>query len=215
MGTDSVIETSVEGARPYRGLAPDERRAQRRARLIDAAIETYGERGYRASTVKGVCAAAGLTERYFYESFESSEALLIACYHHVNAQLFALIAAAAEAAGGDPQARGRAMLSAYFAALQAQPRPARVFLMEIRGVSPTVDAAFDQALAQIGAAATQVLAPGNPAPDPLLQTGVVGGVVHIAMHWIRDGYQPPLAAVVDTALELGLVLARPAKRPAN
>ncbi len=99
MGTDSVTETNADGARPYRGLAPDERRAQRRAALIDAAIETYGERGYRASTVKGVCAAAGLTERYFYESFESSEALLMACYHHVNAQLFMQIAEAAEAAG--------------------------------------------------------------------------------------------------------------------
>ena len=42
MGTDSVTETNADGARPYRGLAPDERRAQRRARLIDAAIETQG-----------------------------------------------------------------------------------------------------------------------------------------------------------------------------
>ena len=211
MANQPPIEPSPDAARPYRGMALDERRAQRRAQLIDAAIETYGERGYRASTVKAVCAEAGLTERYFYESFESSEALLMACYHHVNAQLFLQIAEAAEAAGGDPTARGRAMLSAYFSALQAQPRPARVFLMEIRGVSPAVDAAFDEALTQMGAAAAEVIAPGNTAPNPLLQTGVIGGVVHIAMRWIRDGYQPPLAEVVEAALELGLVLTRPAK----
>lgn len=211
MANQPLLEPSPDAARSYRGMPLDERRAQRRAQLIDAAIETYGEHGYRASTVKAVCAAAGLTERYFYESFESSEALLMACYHHVNAQLFLEIARAAEAAGGDPKARGRAMLRAYFSALQAQPRPARVFLMEIRGVSPAVDAAFDEALAQMGAAATEVIAPGNTAPSPLLQTGVTGGVVHIAMRWIRDGYQPPLAEVVETALELGLVLTRPGK----
>jgi len=201
----------IDAARRYRGIASDERRAQRRVRLIDAAIEVYGERGYRSATVKAVCEEAGLTERYFYESFASSEALLIACFHHVNAQLFAVIAAAAEAAGGDAAARGRAMLRAYFQALQAQPRPARVFLMEIRGVSPAVDAAFEQALAQIGAATTQVVAPAGAQPDPLLQAGVIGGVVHIAMCWIRDGYVPPVNQVVETALELGLVLARPAK----
>ncbi len=83
--------------------------------------------------------------------------------------------------------------------------------MEIRGVSPAVDAAFDEALAQMGAAAAEVIAPGNTAPNALLQTGVTGGVVHIAMRWIRDGYQPPLAEVVEAALELGLVLTRPGK----
>ncbi len=206
MSANFLPNGGAENSRTYRGMAPDERRAQRRAQLIDAAIEAYGERGYRGSTVKSVCAAAGLTERYFYESFDSSEALLMACYHHVNEQLFTEIAKAAEAAGGDPAARGRAMLRAYFSALQAQPKPARVFLMEIRGVSPTVDAAFDEALAQMGAAAAAVIAPDQPAPNPLLQTGVVGGVVHIAMRWIRDGYQPPLAEVVEAALALGLVL---------
>lgn len=51
-------------ARTYRGVSQDERRAQRRSQLIGAAIQVYGERGYRQATVKAVCEAAGLTERY-------------------------------------------------------------------------------------------------------------------------------------------------------
>ncbi|WP_308600540.1 hypothetical protein [Massilia sp. Dwa41.01b] len=33
--------------------------------------------------------------------------------------------------------------------------------------------------------------------------------MHIALHWIDDGYQPPLAEVTETALRPGMVLARP------
>ena len=33
--------------------------------------------------------------------------------------------------------------------------------------------------------------------------------MHIALRWIGDGYQPPLTAVTDAALRLGMVLARP------
>jgi AcrR family transcriptional regulator len=44
-------------------VSQDERRAQRRSQLIAAAIQVYGEIGYRQATVKAVCEAAGLTER--------------------------------------------------------------------------------------------------------------------------------------------------------
>jgi AcrR family transcriptional regulator len=120
-------------------MSQDERRAQRRSQLIGAAIEVYGERGYRQATVKAVCEAAGLTERYFYESFANSEDLLIASYNAVTYSVFGEIRAAAESAGPTRIERARAMLHAYFAALQRDPRSARVFLVEIRGVSRAVD----------------------------------------------------------------------------
>jgi AcrR family transcriptional regulator len=75
-------------SRAYRGVSTEQRRAERRAKLIDAAIAVYGERGYRQATVKAVCEAAGLTERYFYESFENSEALLVASFNAVTYAVF-------------------------------------------------------------------------------------------------------------------------------
>lgn len=72
------MTTELSPARRYRGADADERRAQRRDQLIAAAVQVYGERGYQNATVKAVCEAAGLTERYFYESFANSEALLLA-----------------------------------------------------------------------------------------------------------------------------------------
>ena len=194
--------------RRYRGASPDERRAERRRRLIAAAVAVYGEQGYRNATVKSVCAAAGLTERYFYESYANSEELLIACFNAVTYRVFDEIEEAARQAGRSRARRARAMLTAYFSALRSEPRGARVFLVEIRGVSRAVDAAFDAALAHIGRAVAQAVAPRQAQDDALLQAGVVGAVMHIALRWIGQGYRPGLDAVTDTALRLAMVLAR-------
>src|SRR6476659_9946703 len=119
-------------ARNYAGLSAQERRESRRERLIEGAIRAYGELGYRQATVKAVCEAAGLTERYFYESFANSEDLLIASYNAVTYSVFGEIRQSGAAPGATRAERARAMLRAYFAALQGSPRSARVFLVEIR-----------------------------------------------------------------------------------
>lgn len=196
-------------ARAYRGVPLDARRAQRRTRLIEAAIAVYGERGYRQATVKAVCEAAGLTERYFYESFENSEDLLVTSFNAVTYTVFGEIKAAAQAAGRSRRARARAMLQAYFGALQRDPLSARLFLVEIRGVSRAVDQAFDDALRVIGGEVARHVAPPDVVADELLQAGIVGGVIHIALRWIAQGYQPPLERVTETALRLGMVLPAP------
>lgn len=201
------MKAELPPTRSYRGLSQDERRAERRARLIAAAIAVYGERGYHQATVKAVCEAAGLTERYFYESFANSEALLIDSFNAVTYSVLGEITQAAKEAGRARTARSRAMLHAYFAALQREPQSARVFLVEIRGVSRAVDQAFDTALRAIGKEVARIVAPPGAADDELLQAGVVGGVIHIALRWIEDGYQPDIESAVDTALKLGTVLA--------
>jgi len=206
---NSGMHSEPTAARSYRGFSPEQRRAERRTRLIAAAIAVYGERGYRQATVKAVCEAAGLTERYFYESFENSEQLLITSFNAVTYAVFDEMSLAARTAGRGRAARARAMLDAYFSALQRSPASARVYLVEIRGVSREVDKAFDAALRAIGTEVARHIAPQDAAPDELLQAGIVGGVMHIALRWIDNGYQPPLAEVTDAALRLGMVLARP------
>jgi AcrR family transcriptional regulator len=190
-------------------MTQDERRAQRRRQLIQAAIDVYGERGYRQATVKAVCEAAGLTERYFYESFSNSEDLLIASFNAVTYAVFDQVRQAAAQAGRSRTARAGAMLRAYFTELQAAPRSARVFLVEIRGVSREVDKAFDTALRAIGEEVARIVAPPAAQADPLLQAGVVGGVMHIALRWIDNGYAPDIDSVTGSALRLAKVLARP------
>jgi hypothetical protein len=100
------------------------------------------------------------------------------------------------------------MLRAYFASLRHEPRSARVFLAEIRGVSREVDKAFEASLREIGHEVAKIIAPPRTEPDELLQAGVVGGVIHIALRWIEDDYQPAIETVTESALRLAMVLAR-------
>src|ERR1700742_1768346 len=75
-----VTADAVPAKRKFRGVAPEDRKAERHLRLLEAGIEAYGTRGFHAVGVRDVCGLAKLTERYFYESFENREALFLAVY---------------------------------------------------------------------------------------------------------------------------------------
>ena len=77
--------------RPYGGVSANERIATRRTRLLEAGLELFGTDGYLASGVKDVCREAGLTDRYFYESFRDTRELFIAVFDRVTDELFASV----------------------------------------------------------------------------------------------------------------------------
>jgi AcrR family transcriptional regulator len=93
----------------------------RRDDLIAAGVQSLGSRGGPALTVRAVCRAAGLTERYFYESFADRDDFVRAVYDDVcNRAMSALTTAdtprdAVErfvALMVDDPARGRVLLLA-------------------------------------------------------------------------------------------------------
>lgn len=53
----------------WSGVPLQDRQALRRDELVSAGVALLGSEGGPALTVRAVCRAAGLTERYFYESF--------------------------------------------------------------------------------------------------------------------------------------------------
>lgn len=208
-----MIQTHQPAAerRRYKGASADQRQAARRKQLIETAIRLYGERGYRNVGNKAVCQAAGLTDRYFYESFADSEALLIAGFETVTRWLIGAVEATAEDVP-DPVARSRAKLSAYYEALRLQPASARVFLVEIGGVSPAVDRVFDASLDRFANLILRTLDPeglGPGADAPLLRRAVTSGLLGLAQAWIGEAYASPIDQVVETALKLCLLLAGP------
>jgi AcrR family transcriptional regulator len=199
------MAVAAKKSRLYGGLSAEERRTERRARLIEAAIKVYGEVGYRNATVKAVCAAAELTERYFYESFANSEALLIAAYIHVTERLHAEMTAAGDAAHG--AARTASILTLYFTRLQENPQPARVFLLEMHGIGPAVDAVQMDAMKRMSGVLLPRAADGADAkfaakaPMLLAEIGAMGAVISIARRWVAQGYQQPIGEVIATAAQ--------------
>lgn len=67
----------------WSGVPLQDRQALRRAALITAGVALLGSRGGPALTVRAACGAAGLTERYFYESFTDRDQYVAAVYDDV------------------------------------------------------------------------------------------------------------------------------------
>ena len=64
--------------RTHRGRTLDERRAERRSALLDAALDLFGTKGYGSTSIGELCRESYVTARYFYEEFGDKEALLVA-----------------------------------------------------------------------------------------------------------------------------------------
>ncbi len=113
----------------YRGVSAADRAAERRSRLLDAALTVWADPEIR-TTMTAVCAEAGLSERYFYESFSGLDAALEAALDHIAAEIEDISRRAADAAGQDPEARVRASVRAFVQLLEDDPRKGRVAIIE-------------------------------------------------------------------------------------
>lgn len=199
--------------RSYGGASADQRAAERRTRLLDAGLKIIGEVGYHAATVRAICAEAGLTERYFYESFRNSEDLLCAVYARIIEDTKRRATAALLAAGSNPEAMARAALGQYFEICR-DPHVARVMLFEILGVSPRVDKLYRQAMDDFAALIRssvqmdQRMQHLQALDQGMLSAGLVGAVVQIAMRWVLGGYKQPLEAAVTSAYTIFVAINR-------
>ena len=73
-----------------------------RNRLLDAALRVIREKGYHATSVDELCAAAGVTKGAFFHHFKSKEDLGVAAAEHWSATTRDLFAAAPYHAPDDP-----------------------------------------------------------------------------------------------------------------
>jgi AcrR family transcriptional regulator len=89
-----------------------------------------GTEGAAAVTMRGVCRAAGLSERYFYESFPDREALLITVLESVVLPARDLLADAVASAPPDPADAIRHGVAAFTHYLTDDPRRGRVLFVE-------------------------------------------------------------------------------------
>ncbi|BBZ64365.1 TetR/AcrR family transcriptional regulator [Mycolicibacterium monacense] len=67
----------------WSGVPLQDRQALRRDELVTAGVKLLGGEGGPALTVRAVCREAGLTERYFYESFVDRDEFVRAAYDDV------------------------------------------------------------------------------------------------------------------------------------
>lgn len=187
----------------WAGVPLTDRRAERRAQLIDAAFRLFGDGGETALSVRSVCRECGLNTRYFYESFADTDDLLGAVYDEVSAQLTDAIEAAMSQAGESLRARTRAGIAAVLGFSSEDPRRGRVLFTDARS-NPVLAArrAATQDLLREG-----VLTEGwrlEPDSDPIAaQVGAAmytGAMAELAQQWLTGRLGTDLDAVVEHAV---------------
>lgn len=190
--------------RTYGGESPEERMARRRACFIAAGRALFSQIGYRKTTMRALCAEAGLTDRYFYESFETIEDLLVAVYEELMGEMQARIVTALQALGPDQTAETLidTGLDAFFRQVEDS-AAARVIWLEVLGVSPRVDQVYNHGLrrfADFMLMLSRTVAPQWPVPNEVARVvamGMIGAASEAAKDWLMSGYQQPREHLVQ------------------
>ncbi|MEB3051620.1 TetR/AcrR family transcriptional regulator [Mycolicibacter sp. MYC123] len=183
--------TRREVVRDYGGISAVDRRAERRAKLLAAGRQLWGESGLRDVTVRGVCAEAGLIPRYFYEQFGNRDALIFAVSDDVRDQLLETLVTAGVADPGTLTDKLRSALTAFLDRIAADPHIHRIATDDLSGV-PGLTEHRAHILEMIADLIVQ-LTPGvlgSETPEPAeLRRGalfLVGGVNQIIESWLAD-----------------------------
>jgi AcrR family transcriptional regulator len=195
-------QTPASAPRRYLGITAAERRAQRRERLLEAGLELFGTRGYAATAVRDVCAAASLNTRYFYESFKSNEDLLFQVYEGIIAEMSAaVIEVTAGAATIEGQAR--AGLLASWGLMAEDPRKARVVAVEVVGASERLERVRRRdrhMFADILVRNAMSLAEPNVKLrfDPVLNArALMGATIEVLGDWVNGELDASVDEIVD------------------
>jgi AcrR family transcriptional regulator len=202
-----MAEPAAPPTRPYRGISAEDRRAARRGRLLEAGLELLGTEGYAGTTVRGVCAEAKLTPRYFYESFEDLDALLLSVFDELIGETIDAILAAVEAAPHDAYEKSRAAIETFVRTLTDDPRRARVAFVEALGSEALMRRRLDtmRLCSELLAAQARDFyeAPGDgDAVVDLTSAVLVGGMAELLIRWVDGSLDVSREELIDHLTEL-------------
>ena len=119
----------------------------------------------------------------------------------MNRTLDELLRAASATAPPGETSQLSAVLPAFFVRLKQDRGGAQVFLAEIQGISPAIDAQFRAAVRRFGEALIEIVPRLADAP-PLFLDGIGGGLIQIALAWIASDYAADDEQVLAAALLL-------------
>jgi AcrR family transcriptional regulator len=205
-------------SRTYRGVDTEQRRAERRERLLEAALDEFTSRGYHKTKIADLCTRAGVSTRNFYEKFASKEALLLELHAHINNEAMRRMLPVLDSlADAEPLTRITTLVDTFVGAVTADPRFPRLNYVEAPGISQALEVQHrdwftrytDFIESECDRAADAGLAPKRN--YHLTAIALVGAVTGILREW--QAHQPPLP-VQDVATEIRAVFLAAITRPA-
>jgi AcrR family transcriptional regulator len=170
------------------GLAPDVVAAHQRERLFDATVELVAKRGYRNTSVDQIVKSARVGYVAFYDLFDGKEACFLAAVDRIVEEASEAVAEAVAGEEGWPR-QIAAALGCLIDLAVADPKRARIALVEVQAAGPTGHARYEEIIDR----AVPVLREGRrfsekaAQPSETLEEAVLGGVVWIVQQRLVKG----------------------------
>jgi AcrR family transcriptional regulator len=180
--------TSERLPRGPHGLTREQVQASQRQRLLDAALDVVGQRGYAAATVADITTTAGVSRTTFYEQFRNKLDAFLAAYDEFGKAFLADIAGTPTTAPVDTLSAAGERLVEWG---RRRPLACRAFLLEIHAVGEEGlehrDRMMDLAVERFErvAAWLRTLDPTLPTPPPLVGRAIVAASWELSSQAIR------------------------------
>jgi AcrR family transcriptional regulator len=194
--------TSGQRQGRWSGVPLPDRQALRRDELIAAGVTLLGSAGGPALTVRAVCRRAGLTERYFYESFPDRDEFVRAVYDDVcNRAMRALMSA------GTP----REAVERFVALMVDDPVRGRVLLLapQVEAVLIHSGAAWMPSFIEL--LQSKLIAISDPVLQKMAATGLIGALTALFTAYLDGRLTATREQFIDYCVDL--LLARAASYP--
>jgi AcrR family transcriptional regulator len=184
--------------------------ARQRSQILGGLAACIDRKGYGATTIADIAAAARTSKSTVYAHFSDKEAVFLALYSTASDNVLAVIDEAdgeARAAGVGWRERLEAIVGAYLATMAGGAALTRCLLIEVQAVSPRALRLRRDVLdryVRLFARITREIARGRPelrAPSPALLLGALGGINEHMLRAVEDG-PPRLRGVTADATDL-------------
>jgi AcrR family transcriptional regulator len=182
----------------WSGVPLENRQALRRDELINAGTGLLGSQSGPALTVRAVCRAAGLTERYFYESFSDRDEFVRAVYDDVCARAVSALTSSTTA---------RDAVERFVALMVDDPTLGRVLLL-----APTVEPVLTRSGASwmpsfielLQRRVTRITEITDPAAQAMAATGLLGALTALFIAYLDGRLAATREQFIDHCVDMVL-----------
>ena len=192
-------------AAPRRRLTASDRRAA----ILDDALEIFSDRGFNEASLDDVAARGGISKALIYEHFASKRELQLALLDTFVHELIERVVGAI-AAEDLNEARLRAGIEAFLEF--AEERPAALRLLTRNVSDPDAGEALDRLREEAAGAVASMMVADAPPPQPgdlaledtsaILAHLIAGGIQFMAGWWLENSAALPRERVVEVAMGL-------------
>jgi AcrR family transcriptional regulator len=187
------------------GLAPDVVAAHQRERLFEATVELVAKRGYRNTSVDHIVKAARVGYVAFYDLFADKEACFLAAFDRIVEEATEELM---EAVAGEEEwpRQMAAALGCLLDLIAADPRRARIALIEVQAVGPEGYARYEQVIDR----AVPVLRQGRELSEEAaqlsetLEEAVLGGIIWIVHQRLVKGELDDTEDLLRQSIQIAL-----------